>query len=76
MYYTGVDPRTMEKIVVTKSLREKKMQRALIQYRNPANHKLVLETLKKVNRMDLVGFGKDCLVKPRILREKYARAKD
>jgi hypothetical protein len=69
MYYTGVDPRTMEKIVVTKSLREKKMQRALIQYRNPTNHKLVLEALKKVNRKDLVGFGNDCLIKPRTVRK-------
>jgi uncharacterized radical SAM protein YgiQ len=70
MYYTGVDPRTMEKIAVPKSLREKKMQRALIQYRNPANHKLVLEALKKVNRMDLVGFGKECLIKPRELKKR------
>ena len=70
IYYTGVDPRTMEKITVPKKTREKELQRALIQYRNPANYKLVLEALKKTNRMDLVGFGKDCLIKPRVLRKE------
>ena len=40
------------------------MQRALIQYRNPANRELVLEALKKANRMDLVGYDKKCLIRP------------
>ena len=73
MYYTGIDPRTMEKIETPRSPREKTMQRALIQYRNPANHKLVLEALKKADRMDLVGFGKDCLIKPRVLKKEEGR---
>ena len=75
MYYTGVDPRTMEKVAIPKSSREKELQRALIQYRNPANHKLVLEALKKVGRMDLVGFGKGCLIKPRVLKSDEKRMK-
>jgi uncharacterized radical SAM protein YgiQ len=69
MYYTGVDPNTMEKIYIPRSPREKNMQRALIQYRDPANHKLVLQALKEVKRLDLVGFGKECLIKPRVLKK-------
>ena len=65
MYYTGLDPRTMEKVYVPVNPHEKAMQRALIQYRNPANYELVLEALKKTGRMDLVGFDKHCLIRPR-----------
>lgn len=65
MYYTGLDPRTMEKVYVPVNPHEKAMQRALIQYRNPANYDLVLEALKKAGRMDLVGFDKHCLIRPR-----------
>ena len=64
MYYTGVDPRTMKPVYVPKNPHEKAMQRALIQYRNPKNHDLVLEALKKAGRMDLVGFGSKCLIRP------------
>lgn len=65
MYYTGVDPRTMEPVYVPVNPHEKAMQRALIQYRNPKNYDLVLEALKKAERMDLVGFEKKCLIRPR-----------
>ena len=65
MYYTGLDPRTMEKVYVPKNPHEKALQRALIQYRNPDNYDLVMEALKKAGRMDLVGFGKQCLIRPR-----------
>ena len=65
MYYTGVDPRTMKQVYVPKNPHEKAMQRALIQYRNPKNYDLVLEALKLAERMDLVGFGKHCLIRPR-----------
>ncbi len=65
MYYTGVDPRTMEHVYVPVNPHEKAMQRALIQYRNPKNYDLVLEALKKADRMDLVGFDKKCLIRPR-----------
>ncbi|MEE0884905.1 MAG: YgiQ family radical SAM protein [Faecalimonas sp.] len=65
MYYTGVDPRTMKPVYVPKNPHEKAMQRALIQYRNPKNYDLVLEALKEANRMDLVGFDKHCLIRPR-----------
>ena len=65
MYYTGYDPRTMEKVYVPVNPHEKAMQRALIQYRNPKNYDLVYEALKQAGRMDLVGFDKKCLIRPR-----------
>jgi uncharacterized radical SAM protein YgiQ len=65
MYYTGVDPRTMKEVYVPKNPHEKAMQRALIQYRNPKNYDLVMEALKIADRMDLVGFDKHCLIRPR-----------
>jgi len=66
MYYTGVDPRTMQKVKVTTSPHEKAMQRALIQYKKPENYDLVKEALIKAGRQDLIGFDKNkCLIPPR-----------
>ena len=65
MYYTGVDPRTMEPVYVPVNPHEKAMQRALIQYRNPKNYDLVREALIKAGRTDLIGFDKKCLIRPR-----------
>ena len=65
MYYTGVDPRTMENVYVPKNPHEKAMQRALIQYRNPELYRLVEEALKKAGRTDLIGYGPKCLIRPR-----------
>ncbi|MCR5665800.1 MAG: YgiQ family radical SAM protein [Eubacterium sp.] len=65
MFYTGLDPRTMEPVYVPKSEKEKAMQRALIQYRDPKNYKLVKEALLKAGREDLIGFDKKCLIRPR-----------
>lgn len=70
MYYTGLDPRTMEEVYVPKSPHEKAMQRALIQYRNPKNYSLVVEALTKAGRTDLIGFDKKCLVRPRQLSKE------
>ena len=64
MYYTGVDPRTMEPVYVARDPREKAMQRALIQYRKPENWKLVKEALEKAGRRDLIGYDKHCLIRP------------
>ena len=66
MYYTGVDPRTMKPVYVPVSPHEKALQRALIQYRNPANYDLVTEALKKAGRTDLIGYDKTCLIRPRV----------
>ncbi len=65
MYYTGVDPRNMERVYVPKNPHEKAMQRALIQYKRPENYDLVKEALLKCGRQDLIGFGKECLIPPR-----------
>lgn len=63
MYYTGVDPRTMERVYVPTDPHEKAMQRALIQYRDPKNYYLVKEALLKAHREDLIGSGGKCLIR-------------
>lgn len=65
MYYTGLDPRNMKPVYVPKNPHEKAMQRALIQYRNPALYDLVYEALQKAGRQDLIGYGPKCLIRPR-----------
>jgi hypothetical protein len=61
MYYTGLNPFTLEPVYVPKG-QEKKIQRAMMQYREPGNRNLVLEGLRMAGRGDLIGFGKKCLV--------------
>ncbi|MFO7637510.1 MAG: YgiQ family radical SAM protein [Clostridia bacterium] len=73
MYHTGLDPRTMENVHVPKTDHEKALQRALIQYRNPRNHALVQEALFKAHRTDLIGFGKKCLIRPKVEKSQYRR---
>ena len=63
MYYTGLDPRTMDKVYVPTAPHEKAMQRALIQYRNPKNYYLVREALMAAHREDLIGSGPKCLIR-------------
>lgn len=64
MFYTGIDPMTGKEIYTPTDYREKQMQRALLQYRRPQNHRLVREALRKCGREDLIGYGKECLVPP------------
>ena len=64
MYYTGLDPRTMEPVYVPRNPHEKALQRALMQYRNPKNRKMVEEALKLAHREDLIGYGPKCLIRP------------
>ena len=63
MYYTGLDPRTMDKVYIPNDPHEKAMQRALIQYRNPKNYYLVREALMAAHREDLIGSGPKCLIR-------------
>ena len=63
MYYSGIDPRTMEPVYVAKSEKEKAMQRALLQYSDPKNHRLVAEALRLAGREDLIGPGPKCLIR-------------
>jgi len=64
MYYTELDPRTMRRVYVARDPEEKRMQRALLQWRKPENRSTVLAALKKAGREDLIGYGPDCLVPP------------
>ena len=64
MYYTGVNPLTGEKVYVPRDRYEKKMQRSLLQYRDPKNYEIVKEALIKAGREDLIGFDKKCLIRP------------
>ena len=64
IYYTGLDPRTMERVYCPTNPHEKAMQRALIQYRDPKNYDLVVEALRRAGREDLIGYGPKCLVRP------------
>ena len=72
MYYTGVDPRTLEgedpssmkKVYVPRDPHEKAMQRALMQFRNPKLRPLVEEALIQAGREDLIGYGPKCLIRP------------
>jgi uncharacterized radical SAM protein YgiQ len=62
MYHTGLDPFTGEEVYIAKHLRDRKLQRALLQFFKPENYFLVREALLKAGRQDLVGSGCDCLI--------------
>lgn len=64
MYYTQLDPDTMQPIYVAKTKREKMMQRALMQWRKKTNYALVREALIEAGREDLIGFSDRCIIKP------------
>ena len=74
MFYTGLDPLTMEPVYVPRTPKEKAEQRALLQYFRPENRKIVTEALIKAGRRDLIGFGKGCLVPPE--RDAYKPPRD
>ena len=62
IYFTGIDPFTGEEVYVAKGLRDRKMQRALMQFFKPENYFMVREALLKAGRGDLIGNGCDCLI--------------
>ena len=70
MYYTGIDPRTMEPVYVARDPHEKALQRALLQWRRPEMRPLVIQALERADRTDLIGYGPDCLIRPQ-KGEKY-----
>jgi hypothetical protein len=70
MYYTGIDPRTMESVYVPTDPHEKAMQRALMQWKRPEKRRLVLEALRRTGREDLIGYGKGCLLRPDRLQQR------
>jgi len=64
MYYTGIDPRDMQPVYVPVDPHEKAMQRALLQWKKPEKRRLVIEALHRAGREDLIGYGKNCLIRP------------
>ncbi len=64
MYYTGLDPFTLKEVYVAKTPKEKAMQRALLQFKNPENYKIVREALTIEGRTDLIGRAPQCLIPP------------
>ena len=70
MYYTGIDPRTMEPVYVARDPHDKALQRALLQWGRPDKRALVIEALEKTERTDLIGYGPECLLRP-MKGEKY-----
>ena len=75
MYYTGLDPHTMKLVFVPKTMEEKSLQRALLQYYKPENRELIIKALRKAGRADLIGSGKNCLVMGRTNNTKNAKVK-
>lgn len=75
MFYTGLDPYTMEPVFVPKTSEEKAMQRALLQYFKPQNRDLVEKALRIAKRTDLIGHGKDCLIPPKTVPKRNPRHK-
>lgn len=69
MFYTEKDPRTMKPVYVAKNISEKKMQRALLQYKKPENYEIVKQALIKAGRQDLIGFSPNCLIRPRTAKK-------
>ena len=65
MYYTGLDPRTMKRIFVPKTQREKTTQRALMQYRLPQNYEIVKNALIRAGRKDLIGHDPRAILRPK-----------
>ncbi len=76
MYYTGINPLNMKPVYVATDYHEKQLQRALLQYNRPQNADLVREALTRAGREDLIGHGKDCLVRPALPNGKKPYAGD
>ncbi len=75
MYYTGINPLTGKPVYVAADYREKQLQRALLQFNRPQNADLVREALVKAGREDLIGYGPDCLIRPKAGYAKKAEPK-
>jgi uncharacterized radical SAM protein YgiQ len=73
MYHTGYDPFTMKPVYIAKHLRDRRLQRALLQFFKPENYFEVRQALEKVGRQDLIGSGCDCLIPERPPKEALSR---
>jgi uncharacterized radical SAM protein YgiQ len=73
MYHTGLDPFTMKPVYIAKHLRDRRLQRALMQFFKPENYFEVRQALEKAGRQDLIGAGCDCLIPERPPKEALSR---
>ena len=73
MYHTGLDPMTREPVKIVKGLRDRRMQRSLLQFFKPENWFEVRRALEQAGRQDLIGSGCDCLIPDRPPREALDR---
>jgi uncharacterized radical SAM protein YgiQ len=73
MYHTGLDPMTKQPVKVTKGLKNRRMQRALLQFFKPENWFEVRRALEQAGRQDLIGSGCDCLIPDRPPKEALDR---
>jgi uncharacterized radical SAM protein YgiQ len=73
MYYTGIDPFTKKPVHIARQLRDRKLQRALMQFFKPENYFEVRDALRQAKRTDLIGDGCDCLISQRPPREALQR---
>jgi len=76
MYYTGIDPFTKKPVYIANQLRDRKLQRALLQFFKPENYFEVREALQRAGRQDLIGEGCDCLIPSRPPKEAIVRRRD
>ncbi|MGL4656783.1 MAG: YgiQ family radical SAM protein [Sarcina sp.] len=77
MFYTGLDPITMEEVYIPRTKEEKAMQRALLQFSNPKNYNIIYDALVRAGREDLIGNGEKCLIKSKEdrYRERHGLAR-
>ena len=73
MYYTGVDPFSKKPVYIAKHLRDRKLQRALMQFFKPENYFEVRKALEQAGRQDLIGAGCDCLIPAKPPKEALER---
>jgi hypothetical protein len=76
MYYTGIDPFTKKPVHIARHLRDRKLQRALMQFFKPENYFEVRKALVEAKRTDLIGSGCDCLIPAKPPREALDRRRN
>jgi hypothetical protein len=69
MYYTGLDPFSLKEVFIARALKDRKSQRALMQFFKPENYFEVRDALREVGRSDLIGDGCDCLIPSKAPKE-------
>lgn len=76
MYHTGLDPFSKKEVFVAKHLRDRKVQRALLQFFKPENYFEVRNALEEAGRQELIGSGCDALIPERPPREAFVKRRE